>query len=705
MNLKSKLFIFMSVLFLLFSSSVWVYSTILVEQLNEKWAVRFVKKQILFDKHRTLLPIMREIGLVKQLAREPELIAFAQNENDEIQKQKALDVLERYRLKFLDRSYFAAFSQTGNYYFNDAKEAYKGKELRYTLSSQNPDDSWFYYAMSKGDDYQINVNKDVQLGIIKVWVDFLVKHEGQTVGVVGTGFDFEQFLHESVGIEQDGVRNFFINKDLAIQLARDTTLIDYASMTKSDGQHKTIDQFLNKDDFEAIKSQMQTLLYAPDTIKTLWVTMEGKKQLLGIAYLQEFGWFSLTFIDPRELILINNMAMMPILSVLFLLSLFAVGFALNRLILSPLGSLKTQVQKVKEGNYELELPRVGTDEIASLSEQFQEMLHYVRANNEALEAKIQERTLSLTHSEQKLNTILDTVEAYIYIKDANFRYLYANKKTCELFGRSLEEIIGHDDSHFFDEETVKNIHAMDEKVFALGEKVTHEEMNTSLSGTLTSAYLSTKLPLFDNHGKIYALCGISTDITERKKTEEIIKALAYHDALTGLPNRRMLDERLSLVLSHSARMGEFAALMVLDLDNFKPLNDAMGHTAGDILLTHVATRLLESVRKEDTVARFGGDEFVVVLGYLGTERDIALLQARHVAEKILLHVSKPFSIALEREGEEPLHVEHRCTASIGVTLFKGDTSSIDKLFQEADRAMYEAKEKGRNRIEFYKDEK
>jgi len=703
MNLKSKLFIFMSVLFIIFSSSVWVYSGFLVEQLNEKWAVRFVKKQILFDKHRTLLPIVREIGLVKQLAKEPEIIAFAHNENDEAHKQKALDVLERYRLKFLDRSYFAAFSLTGNYYFNDAKDTYKGKEFRYTLSPQNPDDSWFFYAMSKGDDYQINVNKDTHLGLIKVWVDFLVKHEGQTVGVVGTGFAFEQFLDESVGIEQDGVRNFFINKDLAIQLARDTTLIDYASMTKSDGQHKTIDQFLNKHDLEAIQAQMKPLLLAPEDIKTLWVNFEGEKQLLGMAYLQEFGWFSLTFIDPQELILINNMAMMPVLSILFLLSLLAVGLALSRLILSPLDSLKKQVQMVKEGNYLLELPRVGTDEIASLSEQFQEMLLYVRTNNEALEAKIQERTLRLMDSEQKLNTILNTVEAYIFIKDPQYRYLYANKKTCELFGRSLEAIVGHDDSDFFDEQTVKNIHAMDEKVFTLAEKVTQEEINTNAQGTLTTAYLSTKLPLFDKNGKVYALCGISTDITERKKTEEIIKALAYHDALTGLPNRRMLDERLSLVLSHNARMGEFAALMVLDLDNFKPLNDTAGHSAGDILLKHVATRLLESVRQEDTVARFGGDEFVVVLGYLGTQSDVALMQARHVAEKILLHVSKPFSILLEREGQEPLHVEHHCTASIGITLFKGNMSSIDKLFQEADKAMYEAKAKGRNRVEFYKD--
>ena len=703
MSLKTKLFIFMSALFLVFSASVWVYSSFLVEQLNEKWAVRFVKKQILFDKYRTLLPIVREISLVKEMAHEADLIAFAHNENDEALKEKAMNVLESYRLKFHDRSYFAAFSESGNYYFNDNTARYKGKELRYTLSAHNPDDRWFFYAISKGDDYQINVNKDSNLGIIKVWVDFLLKHEGKTVGVVGTGFAFEQFLNESVGLEQDGVRNFFINKDLAIQLARDTTLIDYASMTKADGQHKTIDQFVNKNDLNSIQNQMHSLLLDPEAIKTLWIDFEGKKRLLGMAYLKEFGWFSLTFIDPQELILINNIAMMPILSILFLVSLFAVGYALHRLVLSPLGYLKTTMQKVKEGAYEIELPTVGSDEIASLSQQFQEMLLYVKENNQALEAKIQERTLGLMQSEQKLNTILDTVEAYIYIKDLQYRYVYANKKTCELFGKELGDIIGHEDDFFFGKMAALAIREMDAKVLTLGEKVTQEEVNTTKEGSITKAFLSTKLPLLDKDGRVYALCGISTDITERRKTEELIKELAYHDVLTGLPNRRMLDERLHFLLTQSDRSGEFGALMVIDLDNFKPLNDTHGHSAGDILLKHFAHRLQESVREGDTVARFGGDEFIIILASLGRERDEAHLNARHVAEKILLHVSKPYHVILKLDNEDTRQIEHHCTASIGVTLFQGKDTCTDRLFQEADKAMYDAKEKGRARVEFFKE--
>lgn len=704
MSLKAKLFIFMSALFLCFSGAIWLYSTFLSKQLNEKWTVRFVKKQILFDKHRTLQPIMREVHLVKQMAKEPSLIAMALNENSTEIRQKALDTLENYRLKFQDRSYFAAFSFTGHYYFNNASNQFEHNELRYTLSASKSEDSWFFYAIAQDEEYQINVNKDAELGLIKVWIDFLIKHEGKTIGVVGTGFDFEQFLQESVGVEQEGIHNFFINKDLAIQLARDTNLIDYASLTKSDGQHKTIDQFLNNShDILSIKQAMQELKKAPESIKTLWVRYKDKEHLLGIAYLQELGWYSLTLINPQELIFVHTFSIMPILSILFLIALMTVGFSLQHFVLFPIERLKKRMQHVRKDAYETTLPSQKGDEIVQLSHEFKQMLHFVEANKHALEEKVKERTLGLVESEKKLNTILDSVEAYIYIKDTQYRYVYANHKTCELFGASLESIVGKDDSHFFDSESIKRIRSIDQKVIEEGQKITLEEVATDKQGAITTVYLSTKLPLLDKYGAIYALCGISTDFTERKKTEEIIKALAYQDPLTHLPNRRLLDERLTLLLAQSARKEAYGALMVLDMDNFKPINDLHGHTAGDMLLKQVANRLLECVRQSDTVARFGGDEFIVVLSELSKEYTTAYEKALHVAQKILVHLGTPYFISLSHDDAQTLHIEHHCTVSIGITLFKGADILHDTLFQEADKAMYNAKQNGRNRIEFFKE--
>ena len=676
----------------------------MAEQINEAWAIRFIKKQISFDRSRTLLPIVREVALVKEMAQEPTLLAMAEQDDVLHVKEKGLETLEKYRLKFQDKSYFAAFVRSKNYYFNDHLNRYEGKERQYTLSEKNPNDDWFFDTIAKDENYQINVDTDSQMGTTKVWINFLLKKEDKILGVVGTGFDFEQFLKDSVGVEQEGVRNFFINRNLFIQLARDTHLMDYASMSKVDGNRKTIDQFITHSrDLDAIKSAMQELYVFDEEIRTLWVSFEGKKRLLGLSYLKEVGWFNMTLIDSNELLLVNKFSIISILSVLFFISLLAVGLALNNLVLAPLNELKKRMKQLNEGDYEVEIPLVvGDDEIASLSRQFKEMVDYVRANNKALEAKVQERTHGLVQSEKKLNIILDSVEAYIYIKDTRYRYVYANKKTCDLFGVRLEEVIGKEDSAFFDEGTSNMLRSIDAQVIQYGKKMTREEVNTDIRGEVTTAYLSIKIPLQDEDGTIYALCGISTDITERKKTEELIKSLAFHDALTGLPNRRMLDERLRFFMTQSKRTGQCGALMVIDLDNFKPLNDTFGHKAGDELLVEAAKRLLACVRESDTVSRFGGDEFVVVLSVLSSDENRAKEHAMANATVILHELSRPYRMVVEIDGTYTT-IEHHCTASIGLQLFCPKRLSADKLFLDADKAMYVAKQKGRNRIEFYKE--
>ena len=704
MNLKAKLFIFMMGVFFIFSSFVWIYSGILAEQINEAWAIRFIKKQSLFDRNKTLLPIIHEVALVKEMAQEPTLLAMAKQDDVLPIREKGLETLEKYRLKFQDKSYFAAFTRSKNYYFNDHLNHYKGKELHYNLSETKINDAWFFDTIANGEAYQINVDTDSQMGTTKVWINFLLKQEEDILGVVGTGFDFEHFLKESVGIEQEGVRNFFVSRNFSIQLARDTRLMDYDSMINVDGNRKTIDQFITRPrDIEAIKEAMQELYVFDEQIRTLWVNFEGKKKLLGLSYLKEIGWFNMTLIDSDELVLINKFSIISILSVLFFISLLAVGLALNNLVLSPLNELKKRMKQLNEGDYEVAMPSViGDDEIASLSRQFKEMVDYIRANKKALEAKVQERTHGLMQSEKKLNIILDSVEAYIYIKDVRYRYVYANKKTCDLFGVRLEEVIGKEDSAFFDEATSKMLRSVDAQVIQYGKKMTREEVNTDIRGEVTTAYLSIKIPLQDEDGTIYALCGISTDITERKKTEELIKSLAFHDALTGLPNRRMLDERLRFFMTQSKRTGQCGALMVIDLDNFKPLNDTFGHKAGDELLVEAATRLRACVRESDTVSRFGGDEFVVVLSVLSSDENRAKEHAMVSASAILHELSKPYRIDVEVDGTYTT-IEHHCTASIGLQLFCPRRLSADKLFLDADKAMYTAKQKGRNRVEFFEE--
>lgn len=154
-------------------------------------------------------------------------------------------------------------------------------------------------------------------------------------------------------------------------------------------------------------------------------------------------------------------------------------------------------------------------------------------------------------------------------------------------------------------------------------------------------------------------------------------------------------------MAASKRRESYGALMFLDLDNFKPLNDSHGHIAGDLLLIEVAQRLQECVREIDTVARFGGDEFIVVLSELDTSECKSYKKAQIIAEKIRLSLAERYKLALTHTGHAGADIEHSCTASIGVVLFLGQNVSIDDLFKQADTSMYEAKQSGRNTVRFY----
>jgi len=191
------------------------------------------------------------------------------------------------------------------------------------------------------------------------------------------------------------------------------------------------------------------------------------------------------------------------------------------------------------------------------------------------------------------------------------------------------------------------------------------------------------------------------DITERKQLEDQVRQLAFYDVLTQLPNRRLLDDRLQQSLAASKRSACYGALMFLDLDNFKPLNDTHGHATGDLLLMEVAARLKNCVRAIDTVARFGGDEFVVMLGELDVDKALATQQASAVAEKIRLTLAQPYHLALTHAPEASAVVQHHCTVSVGVAMFIHGEGSADDVMKWADAAMYQAKEGGRNVVRFY----
>lgn len=211
------------------------------------------------------------------------------------------------------------------------------------------------------------------------------------------------------------------------------------------------------------------------------------------------------------------------------------------------------------------------------------------------------------------------------------------------------------------------------------------------NGEVYPKWLTISAVVGDN-GAVTNYIGTHHDITERKASEEKIETLAFFDQLTGLPNRTLLLDRLKQWKKTSDRSGRYCALLFLDLDNFKTINDTLGHKLGDMLLKLVAERLKTSVRDADTVARLGGDEFVVILSSLSVVESDAARATEASAEKILLAIKQPFQLD---------NVAHHCTASIGATLFKGIGVPIDELMKQADLSMYKAKAAGRNKICFF----
>src|SRR5690606_35404104 len=188
---------------------------------------------------------------------------------------------------------------------------------------------------------------------------------------------------------------------------------------------------------------------------------------------------------------------------------------------------------------------------------------------------------------------------------------------------------------------------------------------------------------------------VSVDVTERKNAQAKMEYMAHHDALTGLPNRIQLVERLEHELRRAERHGYFGAVLFIDLDQFKTINDTLGHPVGDRVLQEVASRLTRTVRDEDLVARLSGDEFVVVLTVLDQDLGTAALRAGEISEKIRAVISQPCVYD---------NMELRVTCSVGVVVYHDRNNSVHQLLRYADTAMYQVKEKGRDSIEFFNEE-
>ncbi len=303
---------------------------------------------------------------------------------------------------------------------------------------------------------------------------------------------------------------------------------------------------------------------------------------------------------------------------------------------------------------------------------------------------------ALERSQKFLELIIDTVPQAIFWQDRSFRYLGCNRQFAELAGvADPDELLGKTDKDLW--WAAQAALFIDEDQPLLDGEVDHVAHETELVtpfGDLRWVDMI-KVPIRDGAGTIIGVLGAIHDISVRKRAEEHAQRLSLYDPLTNLPNRRYFTERLEASLAAAVRRGSCGALLFIDMDQFKRINDTLGHSIGDALLQAVANRLQNVTRQDDMVARLGGDEFVVLLPELAQDMEHAARQARLVADKIHESLGQPFQFD---------HHQFHVTPTIGITLFPDAGKGVEDVLKEADTAMYSGKAAGRNVTRFFQPE-
>lgn len=363
------------------------------------------------------------------------------------------------------------------------------------------------------------------------------------------------------------------------------------------------------------------------------------------------------------------------------------GFALTR----RLKIVTEAASRFADGDYTARSVVEGKDEVALLSYSVNHMADAVG-----------EKAKQLKEQNDYIELLLDSTAEGIYgvnpagictfVNPACLRMLgYEHEE--ELIGKCIHEVIHHS----YPDGTPYPIEQCKIRVASLqgASSRTDNEVYWRKDGSCFPVEYWSR-PMFSDGIRIGTVVAF-IDISERKEVEEQIRHLAYFDPLTKLPNRRLLMDRLGHAIVSSSRTEEYGALIILDLDNFKLLNDTQGHDVGDLLLVEVAQRLLSIAREDDTISRLGGDEYVIIAEHLGKDQSSAINKAELIAEKIHKEFNEPYILNQKIQS-------HRSTCSIGLTLFHGQTLSVENLIKQADVALYQAKGAGRNAIRFFNPE-
>nr|WP_320009680.1 EAL domain-containing protein [uncultured Desulfobulbus sp.] len=407
-----------------------------------------------------------------------------------------------------------------------------------------------------------------------------------------------------------------------------------------------------------------------------------QKKIVFFHYIEELDWLVASTVYEEEFLrplahlgwIIGSIILGALILVLPL------GLTLGNLIASPLVRLASQMEQAIGGNRDVLAEEDALGEIGELGHHFNRYILQLSQANQSLLEEIKERKGAEDQLLLYRNAVEQALEGII-ITDAQANILSVNQAFSDITRYSQEDALGRNVRMLKSKRYTPNFYRQLWEQLKQSGRWSGEIWNARKTGEDYPLILSISA-IRDQHNQTTHYVGLFHDITELKRQEEHIVHQAYHDSLTGLPNRRLAMDRIEVSIAHVRRGGTQLAVLILDLDNFKNINDSLGHASGDTLLLQVTNRLVAQVRAEDTVARLGGDEFLLLMAAIHSEEVVTLL-----IDRLLKSLDAPFQV----DGQE-LFV----SASIGVALYPTDGDNAETLIKHADIAMYQAKSQGKN---------
>lgn len=393
------------------------------------YATQYAQRQ----QARIAAKLEREVVLAEKLVDSPLLKAWAKNEHDLALRHQAMQELDSFRRLFDDRSYFFIIDASKNYYFNNAQDEFRGRELRYVVKRDDPISNWYFDTIQKVDSFALHVDNSPQLGLTKVWINAVVKDKEQKLGLGGSGLDLTSFLKEIVQSSEPGVETVLIDTQGRIQGHSDSHLMKQNVVIKDESKRLKIYDLVEASQHDILAHKISALAATPGGIDHFEIVRAGHKVIIGAAAMPEIGWIALVFVDPTQVIELSQF--LPILAVLgiaLLVSLLLISYAIDRLILRRLSKLTASTFEIAAGKYSVDLKVDSRDELGQLTRSFNHMTATVRDYTHNLEQKVEERTEELRLSNEKLMDSIHyarLIQSALLAKPAELQATFADSFT------------------------------------------------------------------------------------------------------------------------------------------------------------------------------------------------------------------------------------------------------------------------------------